>query len=59
MKMPRTDRTFIVYAKETGEEICKLQLTHAEYRQLSALAKAQGKTVSDLLLSVIKEEIEK
>jgi hypothetical protein len=59
MKTPKKHRTFIIYAKETGEEICKLQLTHDEHKELSALAKAQGTTVSDLLLNVIKDEIEK
>jgi NRPS condensation-like uncharacterized protein len=55
MKTPKKHRTFIIYAKET----CKLQLTHDEHKELSALAKAQGTTVSDLLLNVIKDEIEK
>lgn len=59
MRTPKKHRTFIIYAKETGEEVCKLQLTNEEYKDLSAIAQVQGKTVSDLLLSAIRDEMEK
>jgi hypothetical protein len=58
MKIPRSKRTFVIFAKKTGEKICNITLTNNEYKDLSVVAKEQGVTISDLLLKIIKSEVD-